>query len=96
MANGPVENLRVLDLRETRVGDRGAAALAHSPRLAGLLELDLAESHVGDAGAKALADAPHLGGLLYLNLYGNPISEDGAARLRARFGDRVYLPHSAT
>ena len=92
VASGPVENLRVLDLRETRIGDRGAAALAQSPRLAGLLELDLAESHIGDAGAKALADAPHLGGLLYLNLYGNPIGEDAAARLRARFGARIYLP----
>ncbi len=92
VANGPVENLRVLDLHETRVGDRGAAALAQSPRLAGLLELDLAESHIGDAGAEALAGSPHLSGLLYLNLYGNSI-EGAAARLRARFGDRVFLPH---
>jgi uncharacterized protein (TIGR02996 family) len=92
LANPPRgANLRVLDLRENRIGDRGAAALADSPHLAGLLQLDLAESRVADAGAKALAESPHLRGLLYLNLFGNAIGPKAADRLRARFGDRVFL-----
>jgi uncharacterized protein (TIGR02996 family) len=93
IANPPAGavQLRVLDLRDNKIGDRGAAALANSPRLASLIELDLAESRVGDAGAKAMADSPHLGGLLYLNLFGNTVGDRGAARLRARFGSRVFL-----
>jgi uncharacterized protein (TIGR02996 family) len=88
---GAALQLRVLDLRENRIGDRGAAALAGSPHLPHLIELDLAESQVRDAGAAALADSPHLDGLLYLNLFGNGISEPTADCLRERFGDRVFL-----
>lgn len=88
---GGAVQLRVLDLRDNKIGDRGATALASSPHLANLIELDLAESRVGDTGAKALADSPHLGGLLYLNLFGNKIGDRGAARLRIRFGSRVFL-----
>jgi uncharacterized protein (TIGR02996 family) len=84
--------LRVLDLRDNRIGDRGAKALANSRHLAHLIKLDLAESRIGDAGAKALADSPHLDGLLDLNLYGNNISSRAAERLYARFGPRVALP----
>jgi uncharacterized protein (TIGR02996 family) len=91
IANSRAENLRVLDLRENRIGDRGAISLAESSHLGNLIELNLAESHIGDAGAEALTDSPHLGGLLYLNLSGNPISAGVANRLRARFGDRVVL-----
>jgi uncharacterized protein (TIGR02996 family) len=93
IARAPADNLRVLDLRENRIGDRGARSLADSPHLANLIQLDLAEAHLGDAGAAALADSPHLGGLFSLNLYGNPtISTRAADRLRERFGDRVFLP----
>jgi uncharacterized protein (TIGR02996 family) len=91
IANAPAENLRVLDLRETRIGDRGAASLAGSRHLAGLIQLDLAEAHVGDAGAEALAGSKHLGGLIYLNLFGNEITDRAAERLRARFGEHVFL-----
>jgi uncharacterized protein (TIGR02996 family) len=83
--------LRVLDLRENRIGDRGAKALAASPHLARLIQLDLAEAHVGDAGAKALADSPHLSGLLDLNLFGNALSPRTAELVRARFGSRAVL-----
>jgi Ran GTPase-activating protein (RanGAP) involved in mRNA processing and transport len=86
-----VLQLRVLDLRENRIGDRGAITLSESPRLANLIELDLAESRIGDEGAEALADSPYLGGLLYLNLFGNRIGGYAAHRLHSRFGDRVYL-----
>jgi uncharacterized protein (TIGR02996 family) len=93
IANPPsgAAQLRVLDLRENRIGDRGARALASSPHLAQLIQLDLAEAHVGDAGAKALAESPHLAGLLDLNLFGNALSPRAAELLRARFGPRVFL-----
>ncbi|MBA4063485.1 MAG: hypothetical protein C0501_07185 [Isosphaera sp.] len=86
-----VAGLRVLDLRENRLGDDGAAALAASPHLSGLVDLDLAENLVEDAGADALTGSPHLGGLIHLNLHGNVIAPPAAARLRRRFGDRVFL-----
>jgi uncharacterized protein (TIGR02996 family) len=92
LADAPTANLRVLDLRENPIGDRGAAALAAAPGLANLLQLDLAEARIGDAGAAALAASEHLGRLLYLNLFGNAISEPVAERLRERFGERVFLP----
>jgi hypothetical protein len=92
IANPPQPlGLCVLDLRENRLGDRAAASLAKSPHFANLVLLDLAETQIGDAGANALADSPHLGGLIYLNLYGNAISPRAESRLRARFGDRVFL-----
>jgi uncharacterized protein (TIGR02996 family) len=94
LADGPGENLRVLDLRENKLADRGAAALAASPHLRNLVLLDLAENQIGEDGAGAVAHPPHPGlldGLIYLNLYGNPFSPPAAARLRERFGDRVFL-----
>jgi uncharacterized protein (TIGR02996 family) len=85
------ENLRVLDLTDNRLGDKGATTLAESPHLRNLILLDLAENQVEDRGAHALADSPHLGGLIYLGLSGNVISAPAAKRLRARFGERVFL-----
>jgi uncharacterized protein (TIGR02996 family) len=96
LAAAPAGNLRVLDLRENPIGDRGAHVLAASRQLANLIQLDLAETGIGDAGAEALAGSPHLGGLLYLNLFGNPIGEPTAERLRARFGERVFVSASAS
>jgi uncharacterized protein (TIGR02996 family) len=83
-------NLRALDLRDNRLGDRGAASLANSPHLANLLHLDLSGNEIEDAGADALAESPHLGGLIALELAGNLISPRAAARLRKRFGERVF------
>lgn len=84
-------NLRVLDLRENTLGDRGATALARSPHLKNLVHLDLASNLIEDAGADALAESPHLDGLIYLDLHGNLVTPAAAARLRKRFGDRVFL-----
>ena len=84
-------NLRVLDLTDNRLGDDGAAALAGSARLRNLVLLDLAENQIEDRGADALAESPHLDGLIYLGLSGNVIAPPAAARLRARFGERVVL-----
>src|SRR5262249_21305864 len=50
------------------VGDRGAQALASSPRLARLVWLDLGHQQIGDKGAKALASSPHLAELRTLHL----------------------------
>ncbi len=90
LARAPADNLNVLDLHDNRIGDRGAVSLANSPHMANLVLLDLAESHVSDAGAEALARSPHLDGLIYLNVYGNLITTRAVARLRERFGHRVY------
>lgn len=86
-----VGELRVLDLRENRLGDDGATVVANSPHLPHLIHLDLAENEIEDDGANALADSPHLGGLIYLNLYGNVITPPAMARLKRRFGERVFV-----
>jgi uncharacterized protein (TIGR02996 family) len=91
LASAPADNLHVLDLRENRVGDRGAISLAENPHLGNLILLDLAEAKINNAGAEALVESPYLGGLSYLNLFDNSISPRVADRLRARFGDRVFL-----
>ncbi|AWM36601.1 Leucine Rich repeats (2 copies) [Gemmata obscuriglobus] len=84
-------NLRILGLDGNRLGGRGAAALAGGENLSGLLVLDLAEVGIDDDGADALTQSARLGGLLYLNLYGNTLTATATARLRKRFGDRVFL-----
>ncbi|VTU01084.1 leucine-rich repeat-containing protein typical subtype : Leucine-rich repeat-containing protein typical subtype OS=Herpetosiphon aurantiacus (strain ATCC 23779 / DSM 785) GN=Haur_4051 PE=4 SV=1: LRR_7: LRR_6: LRR_6: LRR_6 [Gemmataceae bacterium] len=86
-----VANLRVLDLRENALGDRGATTLANSPHLKNLVHLDLASNLIEDAGANALAESPYLDGLIHLDLHGNLPTPAAAARLRKRFGDRVFL-----
>jgi uncharacterized protein (TIGR02996 family) len=85
-----VANLRVLNLREN-LRDPGAISLAESARLSNLVHLDLATNLIEDDGADALADSPHLGGLIHLDLHENVISASAAARLKQRFGDRVFL-----
>ncbi len=91
LAGATAKNLRVLNLHDNRVGDRGAESLAESANLTGLLVLDLAEAQVGDAGADALARGEHLTALMYLNLYGNAINPAAVGHLRKRFGPRVFL-----
>ncbi len=86
-----VANLLVLDLRDNRLGDAGAAALASSPFLRNLVLLDLSTNEIEDEGAEAIAESPHLNGLIYLDLHANMISTNSAARLKRRFGDRVFL-----
>ena len=72
----------------------GAAAIAGSTALAGLLELDLADAELTDAGARALLGSPYLDGLLRLNLASTSRERQAigpAARwaLTERFGSRV-------
>jgi Ran GTPase-activating protein (RanGAP) involved in mRNA processing and transport len=89
LARAAASNLRVLDLSENAIGDRGTIALAGN--LPTLIQLDLEEAQIGDAGAIALARAPNLDGLLYLNLLGNTIGAAAADQLRERFGPRLFL-----
>ncbi|MCE9566987.1 MAG: TIGR02996 domain-containing protein [Planctomycetes bacterium] len=90
-ASPRVSNLRVLDLSENRLEDAGAIALANSRHLQNLVHLDLSSNLIEDDGAAALTESPHLEGLIYLNLHGNIISPPIVARLKRRFGDRVFL-----
>ena len=92
LAQSPgVANLRVLEWRDNRAGDAGAAAFAGCPNLRNLVHLDLSSNLIEDYGADALVASPHLTGLIYLDLHGNVISPPAAARLKRRFGDRVFL-----
>ena len=54
-------DLFVLDLRENRLGDRGAQSLADSPHLRNLAHLELSQNSIEDDGADALAESPYLG-----------------------------------
>ena len=91
IAAGPSENLRVLDLSDNRVGDRGAVGLARSAHLPNLIELDLAEAHVGDAGVRGILNSPLADRLLLLNLSGSPVSSETKRLLKAKMGDRVRV-----
>ncbi len=91
IANGPSDNLRVLDLSDNRVGDRGAVGLARSAHLPNLIDLDLAEAHVGDAGVTAILDSPLAEQLVFLNLSGSPMSDGMKELLKERMGDRVRV-----
>lgn len=84
--------LRVLDLRDNRLGDAGAADLLRAGGLGGLLHLDLSENGIGARGAEAVAaTAGGLDGLIALDLGGNPIPEPARRQLRERFGDRLLI-----
>jgi hypothetical protein len=82
--------VRVLDLRDNRLGDAGATYLARF-RFDRLLHLDLSENGVTAAGAAALLDAPWLDGVIALDLGGNPLPADAKARLRDRLGERALV-----
>jgi uncharacterized protein (TIGR02996 family) len=83
--------LRLLDLRSCRIGDRGGQALAGWPGLASLRELNLSDNSLGPGAAAALAASPHLGAIESLTLWGNPLGAEGVARLRERFGSRAHV-----
>lgn len=68
-----LKNLRVLRLKECRIGDAG---LAHVARITTLERLSLDGTDVTDAGMPQLAT---LTGLEFLNLYGTAIGDDGLA-----------------
>jgi internalin A len=71
--------LKVLYLRDNRIGDDGAKVFS----ALGLTALDLSNNRISDNGAKALAA---LTGLTSLSLSGNQISDDGANALAAMTG----------
>jgi uncharacterized protein (TIGR02996 family) len=61
----------------SRVGDRGVAALTASPHLSRLRWLSLHRQSIGPTGAVALGRSKHLTRLEGLHLEGNPIGADG-------------------
>jgi hypothetical protein len=80
--------LKRLSLAHNPIGDAGAAALAQSPLIAGLVMLDLSGCGIGDAGARALASSPHLASVERVRLEENDIHDEGAVPLidRSRIG----------
>ncbi|MFM8275160.1 MAG: TIGR02996 domain-containing protein [Gemmata sp.] len=91
LAGAPASGLCVLNLDGNNLGDPGAVALATGANLAGLLVLEAAEAGIGGPGADALAQSAALAGLMHLGLCGNALPAPAAARLRKRFGDRLFL-----
>jgi uncharacterized protein (TIGR02996 family) len=74
---------RRLDLRSNRVGDAGAAALAASRHLAGLLCLSLAYNGLTHVGAAALGASHRLAALRSLDLNWNALRPVGVIDLAA-------------
>jgi Ran GTPase-activating protein (RanGAP) involved in mRNA processing and transport len=73
----PVGRLQQLDLRNTPLGDEGAALLADSPALEGLRELILELTGIGPEGAGYLAHSRHLRNLEHLDLADNRLGRAG-------------------
>ena len=89
------KTLRKLSLESTRVGDRGAAALAQAVPQSGLSRIDLAYCPVGNAGAIAFARAlvSDFCPLETLHLdYCTGITDEGAEALLAAVVDNVSCP----
>src|SRR5262249_2726958 len=75
---------RTLGLARTGIDAAGVAALAASPRCAGLRALDLSENRLaGPEALRTLARSPHPAGLRKLALARGGLGDAGAARLAA-------------
>jgi uncharacterized protein (TIGR02996 family) len=81
LARGDLQNLKILLLSGTGLGNGGVEALAASRRLPQLHKLDLSENSLDVKSARALAGCSRLAGLRRLNLAGNSIRSDGAVAL---------------
>jgi hypothetical protein len=68
----PAAHLRTLGLAGQALDDAAAAALAVSPRLAGLRWLDLRDNRIGEPGVRALAASPVIRAIPVVLLAGNP------------------------
>jgi uncharacterized protein (TIGR02996 family) len=75
--------LRVLDLSNNHLGQRGAQVLADSPVLAGLAALDVGQNWLRAPGVQVLVSSPHLGRLRTLRLARIHFGDRGAAALAA-------------
>jgi uncharacterized protein (TIGR02996 family) len=84
--------LRILELRNSDLGDGGCEAVVRSGLLKRLKVLNLTNGRVTDAGAQTLAACPDLKNLELLDVNGNMLTEAGLAALRAT-GIRVESAH---
>jgi uncharacterized protein (TIGR02996 family) len=75
--------LRVLELRNSDLGDEGCEEIVRSGLLGRLKVLNLTNGRVTDTGARTLAACPDLKNLDLLNVSGNMLTEVGLAALRA-------------
>jgi uncharacterized protein (TIGR02996 family) len=82
-------NLRSLRLRGFGLPGVGAA-IARNPAFANLRYVGLVDCMLAQADALELARSTELG-VASIDLSGNGIRDEAAAKLRARFGDRVLL-----
>jgi uncharacterized protein (TIGR02996 family) len=81
--------LTVLAVPFSRIGDRGAGALASSPHLMNLVHLNLARNNLSEAAILRLLEAPVLAGVVHLDVSGNRISPRVRHNLRRRRRRRI-------
>jgi uncharacterized protein (TIGR02996 family) len=81
LAEIPFTRLTRLDLGNTRIGAKGALALARSPHLQHLVSLDLSTCQLEDEGLESLLSSPHLGRLVELDVSKCRLTDQGARAL---------------
>ena len=85
------QRLEALDLAWSRIGPRGAEALAGSAHLAGLRRLCLTGNTIRKAGALAIARSPHLARLTSLDLSQCGVSSRAVEEIAKHLTDLVSL-----
>jgi uncharacterized protein (TIGR02996 family) len=80
-----------LDLSSNNIRAGGTVALARSPLFKQLVKIDLSHNRIGEGGATALAGLPEDAKVEVLAVRETGLSDKAAARLKARFGNKVVL-----
>jgi serine/threonine protein kinase/hemoglobin-like flavoprotein/Ran GTPase-activating protein (RanGAP) involved in mRNA processing and transport len=86
LARSNLNKLRMLILRNTRLGADGVAVFSVSPLFAGLQHLDLSQNGIGPAGVAVLALSRKLGEIRRLCLAQNSIGREGLQLLLSSAG----------
>jgi uncharacterized protein (TIGR02996 family) len=84
-------SLRTLSLGASGLTAAGVVRLVHSERFPRLQELNLNENQIGVEGVRALLKSPLCESLRVLCLDSEDVSDRQLARLRRRFGARLYV-----
>ncbi|MDP6448108.1 MAG: TIGR02996 domain-containing protein [Pirellulaceae bacterium] len=82
-------SLRMIDLSQNGLHNRGVKALVESPICESLEYLILESNQIRLLGARAIAKSTYLDELRYLNLRNNPLSGEGVDIVRKRFGRSI-------